>query len=105
MHLSTAVQRAGHIRSTMCTAVRRVGHHWSHRINNVYCTQRSVRAESVGPGQSTGFPCPLQYMTVIMHMTVLSCIKDVAAMCASPLHAYTHALNEPYVTKVNTATF
>ena len=23
---------------------------------------RSVRAEGAGPGQSTGFPCPLQYM-------------------------------------------
>ena len=28
----------------------------------VRCTQRSVRAEGAGPGQSTGFPCPLQYI-------------------------------------------
>ena len=27
---------------------------------HVHCTQRSVRAEGAGPGQSTGFPCPRQ---------------------------------------------
>ena len=39
---------------------------WSHRMNmtdeSVHYTQCSVRVEGADPGQSTGFPYPLQYI-------------------------------------------